>query len=525
MMLFALLAVCLAHGLWVARGLGMYTAILDTYRDSGFIQGFLDGNLAGDPSIDGAKRYYPPLMHAIAAAVAWITHTRPLQLLIWAAPWVNLLIPVTFFLMVRSIFSAAVAALSTLVLVCFDGLLLPPWMAASYSPWHSVPAITQSLFFCGVWLINARTRPGRFRDAVGIGSIMGIVFLAHTVPALILAAIATAAAVSTQGLRVRTAVWIGVVAATAALWALPFMMPLITTYHLKILNAAGAIIDPLFDPTRIPTRLLGATLPGIGALTLLAASLARGRLPGPTVPALTIAILGVWILVPALFIARHFGCGVGGTAAVCTAFQVPVHHWMFYLQSALACMFGYAVIAVFAARTGTDVSRTDLIVAGSALALALALLVFRPMDQQMRQRAMDMQTRIDVALYDWLLAQTQPSAMFVTDISTNAVHDSAAMAVLAAGRKSVALPFTFSNPYIDWQTRKQRGDLYLAAAHSGHDQDALCRLLAEAGNGNAAYVALAPGSDAAADQLQLVFQSTANSVYAVKKSVCGRLTS
>src|SRR5215471_13170516 len=106
LVLLALLVVCLAHGLWVVRGLGPYAAILDTYRDAGFVQGFLDGNLAGDPSIDGAKRYYPPLFHALAAWVAFVTRARPLDLLVHAAPWINLLVPATFFLMVRRLVSA-----------------------------------------------------------------------------------------------------------------------------------------------------------------------------------------------------------------------------------------------------------------------------------------------------------------------------------------------------------------------------------------------------------------------------------
>jgi len=182
------------------------------------VQAFLDGNFDGDPSIGGAKRYYPPVLHALAAAIAAITHTQPLQLLINAAPWVNLLIPATFFLMVRRLIDTAAAAIATVLLVCFDGALLPPWMAASYSPWHSVPALTQALFFVGVSLISVRTQRARFSDALLIGSVIGLVFLAHPVPALILAATTAAAAISTRGARMRTAAWVGTAALTAVLY-------------------------------------------------------------------------------------------------------------------------------------------------------------------------------------------------------------------------------------------------------------------------------------------------------------------
>jgi hypothetical protein len=535
--LLVLLAICLAHALWVVRDLGLYTAILDTYRDAGFVQGFLDGNLGGDPSIEGAKRYYPPLLHALAAGAAAITHTQPLQLLVRAAPWVNLLIPATFFLMVRRLIDAPAAAIATVLLVCFDGMLLPPWMAASYSPWHSVPAITQALFFCGVWLISGRVQQGRSGDALLIGSVIGIVFLAHTVPALILAAIAATAAVWIHGMRARTVAWIGTAASAALLWTLPFMIPLVTTYHLKILNAAGTFTDPLFDPSRIPTRVLAASLPGMGALGLLGWNFWRTSQAGRTVAPPTAPILSAWLGLPVLFIVRHFGCGSGGTSAVCTAFAVPVHHWMFYLQSALACVFGYAVVSVLAPRSdvaaGTDpaVASFASVSAAGAFVLACGLLAFRPMDEQMRQRAIDMRGRIDLDLYQWMLKSTRPGALFVTDISTNAMHDSAAIAVLAAGRKSVALPFTYSNPYIDWQTRKERGDSYLAAAHAGGDQETLCRLLTEAGRGNPVYIALEAGAleagaleagarPAPPGQLQLAFRSKQNDLYSVTPSVC-----
>jgi hypothetical protein len=295
------------------------------------------------------------------------------------------------------------------------------------------------------------------------------------------------------------------------------MIPLVITYHLKILNAAGAFTDPLFDSSRIPTRVIAASLPGMGALALLGWNFRRIRQAGRTVASARVAILSAWLGLPVLFIVRHFGCGSGGTSAVCTAFVLPVHHWMFYLQSALACVFGYAVVSGLAPRS---VSLATVSATG-ALVLACALLAFRPMDEQMRQRAIDMRSRVDLELYQWMLKSTQPGALFVTDISTNAVHDSAAIAVLAAGRKSVALPFTYSNPYIDWQTRKERGDSYLAAARPGGDKGTLCRLLTEAGHGNPVYIALEAGARAAPPgQLQLAFRSKQNDLYSVMPFVC-----
>jgi hypothetical protein len=131
-----------------------------------------------------------------------------------------------------------------------------------------------------------------------------------------------------------------------------------------------------------------------------------------------------------------------------------------------------------------------------------------------------MRNRFDVPLYQWLLTHTPPSALFVADVSTDGTHDTASTAVLAAGRKSVALPFIFSNPYVNWETRRDRSEAYLAAARSGKDDGTLCRLLAEASPGNRVYIALASGTDTPASHLQPVFRSNQNSVYSVMPSVC-----
>ena len=66
-----LLVFCLARGLWVTRGL-ISPGIMDTFRDAGFVQGIVDGNWFGDPTIGGAWRYYPPLTHAFFAVPALI---------------------------------------------------------------------------------------------------------------------------------------------------------------------------------------------------------------------------------------------------------------------------------------------------------------------------------------------------------------------------------------------------------------------------------------------------------------------
>ena len=76
LVLLLVLIVCSIRGYATVAGL-VRPADWDSFRDIGYIQALLDGNWLGDPLFGGEIRYYPPLMHAIAAAAVWIGNRRP----------------------------------------------------------------------------------------------------------------------------------------------------------------------------------------------------------------------------------------------------------------------------------------------------------------------------------------------------------------------------------------------------------------------------------------------------------------
>jgi len=197
-----LLILCAFRGLYMAAGL-VRPPDIDSLRDVGFIQGFLDGNWFGDPSYAGEWRYYPPLVHALAASVARLLGTGDV-LRFWAQAgvWLNLLTPLAFFFMARQLIgSSQAAAASAAVFVLFNGAVSRPWNTGGYTPWPLT-------FFVGVWMILARGIPGlawkMLLNAVMIGALIGITLLAHLVPAVILTAIVTAVAFRADGFRPRT---------------------------------------------------------------------------------------------------------------------------------------------------------------------------------------------------------------------------------------------------------------------------------------------------------------------------------
>jgi len=98
----------------------------------------------------------------------------------------------------------------------------------------------------------------------------------------------------------------------------------------------------------------------------------------------------------------------------------------------------------------------------------------------------------------------------------------ASLAVMAAGRRSVALPETYSNPYVDWQSRNRLNLEYLAAAQApaGQASAALCNLLGETTQGANAYVILPNEQSVASTALRRDSVGETNTIYRVTAAAC-----
>jgi hypothetical protein len=421
--------------------------------------------------------------------------------------------------MSRNLIGAPAAVFGTVLLVLVNGLVLPPWMSAAYHPWSSIPILALAGFFLSVWLIHARIRSQSVGDALLIGSAIGLTFLAHTVPALLLAAIVPVAALTAGGFEIKTLRWIAIVAVVTLFWTLPLLWPLLHSYRLHILNAGpGAIVDPLFADWPPSRGMLLTTLPGVLALPVLRLLRAEA-----SVSRTAAAIFAAWIIVPAAFLTRHYACGPASHAAVCTVFVLAVHHWFIYLQAALTCLAGMAAwLCIKLALRGAGRPKIWAGAGWTAAAVCgTAVFWLRPIDASMRQRALDLASSFDWNAYVWVAHHTAPKDLFVTELPDRSLNP-ASLAVMAAGRSSVALPETYSNPYVDWESRNRRSLQYLAAAR-GPAENAnpkLCELIGEAGDGAKAYVILPNAQAVSAKALRPDSVGLTNTIYRAMPAAC-----
>ncbi len=515
----ALLLLCAAKGAWMTAGV-QAPPDPDTVRDLGFIQGFLDGNWFGDPATAGAWRWYPPLLHGLAALLLKALGLPLLPTWLRAGAWLNLLSPLMFYLMNRRLIGAWPGAAATMVFVLFSGLVTPGDATAGYTPWTLTPALAWPLFFGAVWLVAARAeRPG-LGNAALIGGALGLVFLAHTVPAVLLSGMVVSAGVAAQGFRARTLLWLMLVAGMELACAMPFLWPLIAEYRLHIANPGpGAWAHPALGDWV-------TTLPNLGggaALGWLLWRRAWRDLPTPTV-----ALLGTWIGLCLLFLGRHYACAaVGETGGICGIFVVAAHHYHAYLQAAWASVAGLALVRVLGppsrlpfggtmpCRLWLDRSRAGLVVrTGISLSVLAAGFAFltKPDDIALQRLGSTRPELIlDLDAYGWIIRQTGPEDLFVTELPPNeADMGPAAATVMAAGRRLVAPPALHANPYVAWEARNARRLRFLAAV-SGRG-GALCAFQAEAGDG--AALLMLP-SDRAVDPAAAVpvHRSAFNTIY------------
>ena len=529
----ALLSLCVLHGISSQRGVRV-PADTDSLRDLGFIQGLLDGNYWGDPSYAGEWRYYPPLVHIIVAAIARVSGATDL-LLLWTRSgiWLNLLTPVAFFLMCRGLFAGSGAAVAAICFyVLWSSSHVTPWIMGGYTPWPLTPSIAQTLFFIGVLAI-VTAKPPSFRmaslmRAALIGLLIGLTLVAHLVPGVILTAIAVVVATVQARCHPWIIVWLGLVAVVELATAAPYLVTTVLYYPAGMLNDVYkyAVEDNFIvnGPLQLHNLKQVAKINAPGSLALLVAIVLIRRRRDIGLASRT-ALLA-WIGVCAVFITRHYACALVGTsqARVCQIFVLTVHHYQLYLSNAWACLMGYVTWAAvqMAAAPGRPRWRRPVaaIVVVALLVFGVRSFLYNRYDQQARQSAMADGLDFDPQAYHWVLANTVPRDIFVTELESELQrewHTPAALTVMAAGRQMVAAPVLYSNPFVDWMARDARRRLYLnAASRDGNGDVRLCDF-----QNQHAYLLVQRDFEVRSPRLHPVYASAYLAAYRISTKGCG----
>ncbi len=452
------------------------------YREMAGAQTLLDGDPWGDPAYRGESFWYNPMSRWILAASARVTDVSIPIVTVRIGPFINLLAPIAFYLLALAWLApwSALAALSAFLFLSGNAFRFTD--AATYAPWFAPEAYGQGLFYLALLSAHRTSGPTPVRAGASVlGALLGLVFLVHTAPALILGGVLVAGV----GLEVSATRRAGpalrrfaVVIAVAIVASAPIGVSVIGRYRAQIVNAfPSASPNPIFGSLIDLAVKLALATPLVVALVAFSVRVVRRASALPRVlNAWLIATAATFIWVGLDLVAARTGFALG------PRLPVPGFHFVFYALALASLGFGVAVgdLTAWGARRLASsrfaVPQAALVVAllGVVLGAAAPRYLRRPDVTDLRKEAHALQSAMPAGLYAWVRSSTAPEDVFLcTDAESLFV-------ISPAGRKVVATNRYFSNPFVDWESRDKDRDAMFAAL-AGGDLSALTPLASKYG--------------------------------------------
>lgn len=430
----------------------------DFFRDIGAAQSILDGAGAADPAYKGEARWYNPLVPFLMATLSRITGVGlPVLYTQWGA-YINLLVPLSFFILMITLLGAWPALAALVAFVFFGQLDQEVWHQATYTPWLWPMEFAQVLAYATLMALWFSLQTGRLVWHLLCGALLGITMLGHTAPALIISSMVivfTITGVLSGGNSRQHWYRLWVIGGVSLLFSLPFLLPILVHYQFKVVNEA-----PMQHVFLYPGDVLRGVLSirGLVAAFGLAALLFFWRHFG--ISNMQRRFVLVWLAVAtsfflygivAIFLRPRLGISLPKI--------VPTFHFGIYFKAVESVLFGIGLVLIlnfFADRIrkvyAVNVNNTRVL--GIFLALAVLIVLRLP----------DYRHRYDLShyvvesqkfaaekslqqLYNALLYNLNPDEVVLADNRVGM------QSVIAAGRKIVAIDPVYSNPYVDYNSR------------------------------------------------------------------------
>ena len=444
----------------------------DFHREMGSTQSVLDGRPLADPGYLGEGRWYSPLLPRLVAIIAPHFGLPLPTLYTRAGPYFNLLVPVAFYVFVGVLFGRWAAVAGLAVFLFSVGPFVPPRNLGTYSPWLWARNFAQGLFFLAAAATLVAFRSGKPRWAVLAGILLGLTFLTHAAPAIILVLFALmlwALLLPLPGRPAdsswqRASTTLIIIAGTSFAVSFQLLLQLFLDYGFQVKNSAPSRLVGIYGRQIVLGMLsIRTALAIVGGIVLVRryASLQVGPL----------ARNGLLLLLAATIAPLGYGYLVRQAAyrGIELVQLVPEFHFHIYFTGLQAAFAGVA-LCYLARRLGPGLARllrasrlyprpmTD--VAGERLALATLLVIVigagtgsylsSPDLRQFREDSLERARDLEVTqLYDWVLHNAEGDDVFL------AAPLLGFYSISAAARKVVVLPEVYSNPFVDYGRRKR----------------------------------------------------------------------
>ncbi|HLZ86015.1 MAG TPA: hypothetical protein VKQ52_02190 [Puia sp.] len=441
----------------------------DYYRDMSCVQQNLYGNFGKDPNYLGAYLWYNPLLTSLETLIVKITGL-PLNLAFAKAGiYLNLLAPVTFTLMLATLFDWRIAAAGLLSYLFLSSGNHYTFDAATYSPWLYPGSFTQSIFYLNIIFCYKAFTTQKYPCFLALGAMLGISFLGHTAPTLliilILVILQTGNLIKSFREKDYAAVrrYIGqgaIVAGLFIVFAMPLLYYIVGKYRLHFINRMPfEFVEPLFIFRNLPTLLrMNFSIAALIALTGVVWAVFNIKQPVIRKIIFAWPLLAIFLFVYSTVVSsldRNYNIHLPGT--------VPAFHYFFYLKAAQSVFYGFGLVfllqLLFAKLRSLQVPRTRE--AFFIITILLCAIVYFPFYRNRqdfvfyRTRNLQMDKDTDrISTYNYILKNVPSDKVILCEENTSIFP------VMATARKMVSSGITYSNPYVDfWQRENARNSM------------------------------------------------------------------
>ncbi len=482
----------------------------DAFRDIGAAQTMLDGRYPEDPIMRGETLWYNPLTAACNAAFSAATGVPLPRANVLLGPWLQLLTPAGFFVLMWVLFGRWAAVLGLAAFLFGKTGNIPAWNCATYSPWLFAPVFAEGFFYFTLagFVLVRRKCPASLAGHAMVGLLLALTFMTHTAPAVnaggVMAVVIMialwrmrkGAGIKQSGDRSQEAetqtaevpepsvgggagAWRGaglpflLLLAVAFAGSLPYTWSILRDYHFHVRNPwPGLYASSYVELAQFHERLWEAcNWRNLVAVLGAAAVLMRAEWRSAAL------VPFAWVGLAAFFLAQNYAAQALLAHGVLTTTLVPGHHAAIYLTAARWVFFGAGAAALARGlvdlvlrgtwRGGVTATLANAVCCVMLLAAVVAeLFALRPYRDWLEMSITHSRTEYAVLyesktdMYSWILQNTDPHAVFLTDEDGVGLQ-----VVMPAARKLAGSMLLYLNPYVDVQPLMEDRRKMLQAMH------------------------------------------------------------
>lgn len=451
----------------------------DFDRDISFARGTLQGHYGKDPNYKGEYLWYNPMLFSIEAAIAKTT-SLPLNVVaVRTGTYLNILAPVAFFFMAFYLFGSEIGLAALLSFLFLASGNIQGWGSATYTPWLYPVCFAQFLFYINVMLCYKAFESDRNTWFVFLGISIGITFLSHSAPALLSILII----ISLQSQKIfslfkerkyaliRRYFFQGIITFVLfVIAAMPLLYYVFGRYHLHLINRATFEYTEGIFIWRNYKEMIKANLSVSFFVAVVGFVWFYRNFQQQLIRRIILSWLYFTII---MYIYSTLVSNIDGKYHIHLPGTVPSFHYFFYLKALQSIFFGFGflflinpVISFLKNKlTGKKESgRRDnfggIFFVVVVLICAFAYFPFYKNREDfvlLRQQAIEKENQTGkIEVYNYIIKNIPEDKVILCDI------DPSIFPVMATARKMVAIRFTFSNPYLDFDERdKDRNNMIL----------------------------------------------------------------